>query len=81
MASLWFLPMERHEEWLTSWIQEGKIHGKQLTQPQRVEEPSNRASNELDKLRGLSLEQWTRDLDWGVKVPLKEQMEKYCMYG
>ena len=33
----------------------------------------------LDK--GLQPRAMTRDSNWGVKVPLPEQKEKYCMFG
>ena len=32
-TSHWFLPMDRHEEWLTSWIQDGILDGKQQHDP------------------------------------------------
>jgi len=69
-TSHWFLPMERHEEWLTSWIQEGKIHGKQLHNPK---EWKNQVTGQVMSWinAGLKPRAMTRDLDWGVKVPLE----------
>lgn len=69
-TSHWFLPMERHEEWLTSWIQEGKIHGKQLHNPK---EWKNQVTGQVMSWinSGLKPRAMTRDLNWGVKVPLE----------
>ena len=70
-TSHWFLPMERHEEWLTSWIQEGKIHGKQLHNPK---EWKNQVTGQVMSWinSGLKPRAMTRDLNWGVKVPLED---------
>lgn len=69
-TSHWFLPMERHEKWLTSWIQEGTIHGKKLHNPK---EWKNQVTGQVMSWinAGLKPRAMTRDLDWGVKVPLK----------
>mgnify|MGYP000274174221 CR=1 FL=1 len=70
-TSHWFLPMERHEEWLTTWIQEGKIHGKQLHNPK---DWKNQVTGQVMSWinAGLKPRAMTRDLDWGVKVPLTD---------
>jgi len=70
-TSHWFLPMERHEEWLTSWIKEGKIHGKQLHNPK---EWKNQVTGQVMSWinSGLKPRAMTRDLNWGVKVPLED---------
>lgn len=77
-TSHWFLPMERHEEWLTSWIQEGKIHGRQLHNPK---EWKNQVTGQVMSWinAGLKPRAMTRDLDWGVKVPL-ENAEGKVLY-
>jgi len=77
-TSHWFLPMERHEEWLTSWIQEGTIHGKKLHHPK---EWKNQVTGQVMSWinSGLKPRAMTRDLDWGVKVPL-ENAEGKVLY-
>ena len=32
-TSHWYLPMNNHEEWLTQWIQQGKLNGVQQHNP------------------------------------------------
>ena len=77
-TSHWFLPMERHEEWLTSWIQEGTLDGKQLHNPK---EWKNQVTGQVMSWinSGLKPRAMTRDLDWGVKVPL-ENAEGKVLY-
>ena len=69
-TSHWFLPMDRHEEWLTSWIQDGILDGVKQHDPktwrnQVVGQCMSWINN------GLKPRAMTRDLDWGVKVPLE----------
>ena len=77
-TSHWFLPMQRHEEWLTSWIQEGTIHGRKLHNPK---EWKNQVTGQVMSWinSGLKPRAMTRDLDWGVKVPL-ENAEGKVLY-
>jgi len=68
-TSHWFLPMERHEEWLRTWITEGKLNGIQQHNPKDWRNQVNGQSlSWIDG--GLHPRAMTRDLDWGVKVPL-----------
>jgi methionyl-tRNA synthetase len=69
-TSHWFLPMDRHEEWLTSWIQDGILDGVKQHDPktwrnQVVGQCMSWINN------GLKPRAMTRDLDWGVKVPIE----------
>mgnify|MGYP000568838312 CR=1 FL=1 len=68
-TSHWYLPMERHEEWLTDWIQEGKLDGVQQHDPSKWR---NQVIGQCMSWinAGLRPRAMTRDLDWGVKVPV-----------
>ena len=68
-TSHWYLPMDAHETWLTDWIQHGKLDGIQ----QHI--PSEWKNQVLGQCMswinaGLKPRAMTRDLDWGVPVPL-----------
>ncbi len=59
----WYLPLNRHEEWLRQWI--------------TVDHKEDWKTNVLGQCKswidsGLQPRAVTRDLDWGVKVPLPE---------
>ena len=68
-TSHWYLPMNLHEEWLRSWIQDGILDGKEQHQPK---EWRNQVIGQCMSWinGGLKPRAMTRDLDWGVKVPL-----------
>jgi len=69
-TSHWFLPMERHESWLRPWIKEGILEGKQQHDPKAWRnQVIGQSLSWIDS--GLHSRAMTRDLDWGVKVPLK----------
>lgn len=57
----WFLPMDKYEDWLKKWILEDHKEWKSNVYGQ--------CKSWLDN--GLMPRAMTRDLDWGVKVPLK----------
>lgn len=59
----WYLPLQDYEKWLSQWIVEG--HKKDW-------KPNvwGQCKSWIDG--GLQARAMTRDLDWGVKVPLKE---------
>jgi len=77
-TSHWFLPMERHEKWLSEWIQEGTLDGKAQHNPK---EWRNQVVGQCMSWinGGLQPRAMTRDLDWGVKVPL-ENAEGKVLY-
>jgi methionyl-tRNA synthetase len=59
----WYLPMGDHESWLRAWFEQG--------------EPASWKSHVVGQCKswldgGLGSRAMTRDLDWGVKVPLKD---------
>lgn len=69
-TSHWFLPMDRHESWLRPWIKEGILDGKQQHDPKAWRnQVIGQSLSWIDS--GLHSRAMTRDLDWGVKVPLK----------
>lgn len=69
-TSHWFLPMERHEEWLKEWITDGTLDGIKQHDPKTWRNQVNGQS--LSWINGgLHPRAMTRDLDWGVKVPVE----------
>ena len=68
-TSHWYLPMNQHETWLKEWIQEGILDGEQQHNPK---EWRNQVIGQCMSWinGGLRPRAMTRDLDWGVKVPL-----------
>lgn len=68
-TSHWYLPMQNHEEWLREWIKEGKLEGIQQHDPKAWRnQVIGQCMSWIDG--GLHSRAMTRDLDWGVKVPL-----------
>lgn len=68
-TSHWYLPMERHEEWLREWIEKGVLDGQQHHNPKEWKnQVLGQCMSWIDG--GLRPRAMTRDLDWGVKVPL-----------
>ncbi|MCB0503671.1 MAG: class I tRNA ligase family protein, partial [Bacteroidetes bacterium] len=59
----WYLPLDQYENWLKDWIVEGK-KGSWKTNVY------GQCKSWIDG--GLHARAMTRDLDWGVKVPLEE---------
>ncbi|WP_107039007.1 methionine--tRNA ligase [Brumimicrobium mesophilum] len=69
-TSHWFLPMERHEEWLREWIKEGTLEGVQQHDPKKWRNQVNgQCLSWIDG--GLHPRAMTRDLDWGIPVPVE----------
>ncbi len=68
-TSHWYLPMDQHEGWLKDWIQEGILDGEVQHNPK---EWRNQVIGQCMSWinGGLKPRAMTRDLDWGVKVPL-----------
>lgn len=64
----WYLPLNKHEDWLKVFIDEGKVNGVVH------HDPSEWKAHVLGQCRswldgGLQPRAMTRDLDWGVDVP------------
>lgn len=66
----WFLPLDRHEEWLGKWVKEGKLDGAQHHDPKAWRnQVVGQCMSWIDG--GLQPRAMTRDLDWGVPVPIE----------
>ncbi|RPG59860.1 MAG: methionine--tRNA ligase [Flavobacteriales bacterium TMED191] len=66
-TSHWYLPLDRHEDWLKDWIiKENGIRWKSNVVGQ--------CKSWIDS--GLKARAVTRDLDWGVKLPIEDQKGK-----
>jgi methionyl-tRNA synthetase len=66
----WYLPMERHEKWLTEWIKEGKLDGQQVHDVKKWRnQVVGQCMSWIDG--GLKPRAMTRDLDWGIPVPVE----------
>jgi len=67
----WYLPMNRDEEWLKEWIKTGKLDGEEQHIPAEWRnQVLGQCMSWIDG--GLGARAMTRDLDWGVPVPLKD---------
>jgi methionyl-tRNA synthetase len=66
----WYLPMQNHEAWLKEWITDGKLDGAFQHDPTTWrKQVVGQCLSWIDG--GLAPRAMTRDLDWGVKVPLE----------
>ena len=65
----WYLPMNEHEDWLREWIQKGSIDEEVLHDPKTWK---NQVIGQCMSWinGGLRARAMTRDLDWGIPVPL-----------
>ena len=69
-TSHWFLPMDKHEEWLRPWIKEGLLDGKTHHDPKQWRnQVIGQCMSWIDG--GLKPRAMTRDLDWGIPVPVE----------
>ena len=67
----WYLPMEKEGEWLRQWVEYGIMNGKYQHNPIVWRNTVlGQCKSWLDG--GLQSRAMTRDLDWGVKVPLED---------
>jgi len=74
-TSHWYLPMQEHEKWLKDWIENGKLNGNNHHNPKNWKlQVLGQCKSWIDG--GLKERAMTRDLDWGVKVPLKDGDKK-----
>ncbi|MCB0401924.1 MAG: methionine--tRNA ligase [Flavobacteriales bacterium] len=68
-TSHWYLPMNQHEGWLKTWIETGKLDNKQQHDPNDWrKQVIGQCKSWIDN--GLQPRSITRDLNWGVKVPV-----------
>lgn len=67
----WYLPMNKDEHWLKEWINNGELDGQKHHEPKEWRnQVIGQCNSWIDG--GLGARAMTRDLDWGVKVPLKD---------
>jgi methionyl-tRNA synthetase len=71
----WYLPMQRHEEWLKEWINNGVFNQKKNHDPKSWKSQVIGQCNSWIE-SGLKERSMTRDLDWGVKVPIENNEGK-----
>ncbi len=67
----WYLPLNKHEEWIKEWIENGNLEGEKHHNPEEWKKHVlGQCKSWIDG--GLQPRAMTRDLDWGVKVPLED---------
>ena len=67
----WYLPMQKHQEWLKNWIENGILENQNHHDPNLWKKHViGQCKSWLDA--GLKPRAMTRDLNWGVKVPIKD---------
>ena len=66
----WYLPLHKHEKWLSDWMQNGIYKGTQVHDPKAWKNQVIGQCMSWIK-GGLQPRAITRDLDWGINVPLK----------
>ena len=77
-TSHWYLPLDKHEDWLREWIENGTLNGQKIHEPKEwKKQVIGQCKSWIDG--GLQPRAMTRDLDWGVKVPL-ENAEGKVLY-
>jgi methionyl-tRNA synthetase len=67
----WYLPLDKHEKWLSEWIQKGIYNGEKVHNPENWKNQVIGQCISWIKV-GLQPRAITRDLDWGVKVPVED---------
>ena len=71
----WYLPMQDHEIWLKPWIEDGILEGENHHNPKKWRsQVLGQCKSWIDG--GLKARAMTRDLDWGVKVPVEDADRK-----
>ena len=71
----WYLPMQKHEKWLKLYIEKGELNQKKHHDVKAWKsQVIGQCKSWLDS--GLQERAMTRDLDWGVKVPVKNADNK-----
>ncbi len=67
----WYLPMQNHEKWLTDWLKKGMLNDSiQHDASKWKNQVIGQCMSWIDS--GLRPRAMTRDLNWGVKVPIKD---------
>ncbi|MEY3051296.1 MAG: hypothetical protein RLY31_1081 [Bacteroidota bacterium] len=69
----WYFRLDRHAEWLRTWIRTGLLDGRQHHDPADWKKHViGQCLSWLDDGDGLQPRAITRDLDWGIPVPLPD---------
>ncbi len=69
-TELWYLPMGDHEDWLRDYIEKGELNGKHHHEVKEWKRHViGQCKSWIDS--GLQSRAMTRDLDWGVPVPVE----------
>ena len=69
-TSHWYLPLNEHEGWIKDWLKDGVLDGKQHHDPKEWKKHVlGQCMSWVEG--GLKPRAMTRDLDWGVKVPVE----------
>jgi len=74
----WYLPLDKHEKWLSDWMQNGIYKGTQVHDSKTWKNQVIGQCMSWIK-GGLQPRAITRDLDWGINVPL-EGAENKVLY-
>ena len=68
----WYFKLNKHADWLRTWIKEGTLDGKQLHDPKTWKKHViGQCLSWIDGEDGLQPRSITRDLDWGIPVPVE----------
>ncbi len=68
----WFFKLDKHADWLREWVREGILDGKQHHDPKAWKKHVvGQCLSWLDGEDGLQPRAITRDLDWGIPVPIQ----------
>jgi len=71
----WYFKLDKHADWLREWIDKGVLHGAQHHDPKIWKKHvTGQCLSWLDG--GLHPRAITRDLDWGIPVPLEDAKGK-----
>ncbi len=65
----WYFKLDKHTEWMKEWIENGQLNGEQHHDPKAWK--NHVLGQCLSWLNDLRPRAITRDLDWGIKVPVE----------
>ncbi len=68
----WYFKLDKHADWLREWVKEGQLEGRNHHNPNEWKKHViGQCLSWLDGEVGLQPRAITRDLDWGIPVPLE----------
>ena len=69
----WYFRLDKHADWLRNWIKDGLLEGQQHHNPKDWKKHVvGQCLSWLDGEGGLQPRAITRDLDWGIELPLPD---------